>query len=90
MNQFLVAVALATLLSCNTTNKTTVQTPNGSASSQEGFVRLFDGTTTNGWHSYRKTGAGKAWTAENGILHLDPAIKKASPTEGGDLVTNEE
>lgn len=89
MNHFIVAVAAATLLSCNTTNKTTMQTPSGSANT-EGFVSLFNGKTTDGWHSYRKTSAGKAWKAEDGVLHFDPAAKKASPTEGGDLVTNEE
>jgi hypothetical protein len=90
MNQILATVAFATLISCNTTNKTTMQTPPGSANSQEGFVSLFDGKTTSGWHSYGKTAAGKVWKAENGILHFDAASKKSAPTEGGDLVTNEE
>jgi hypothetical protein len=45
---------------------------------------LFDGKTTNGWHSYLKTGPG-AWSVVNGALQLDPKAK-----EQGDLVTNKE
>lgn len=53
----------------------------------KGFVPLFDGTTTQGWHTYGKTFAGKGWKAENGVLHLDPASKQ---NDGGDLVTDKE
>ena len=45
---------------------------------------LFDGKTTNGWHSYLKTGPG-AWSVVNGALQLDPKAKQQ-----GDLVTNKE
>lgn len=52
-----------------------------------GWVKLFDGKTTNGWHTYGKTTTGNAWKAEDGALHLDPTTAK---TEGGDLVTDKE
>lgn len=52
-----------------------------------GWVKLFDGKTTNGWHTYGKTATGNAWKAENGALHLDPTVAK---TERGDLVTDKE
>jgi hypothetical protein len=45
---------------------------------------LFDGKTTNGWHSYLKTGPG-AWSVVDGALQLDPKAK-----DQGDLVTNKE
>ena len=56
-----------------------------------GWELLFDGQTTNGWHTYGKQAAGKAWKVEDGLLHLDAESKKkfTSP-EGGDLVTDQE
>ncbi|MDE3124207.1 MAG: DUF1080 domain-containing protein [Bacteroidota bacterium] len=54
------------------------------------WIRLFDGKTFNGWHSYGKTTVGKAWTIENGTIHLNAADKKSYQTEGGgDLITNQ-
>jgi hypothetical protein len=47
-------------------------------------TNLFDGKTTNGWHSYLKTGPG-AWKVVDGALQLDPK----APNQG-DLVTDSE
>lgn len=47
-------------------------------------VRLFDGKTTTGWHSYLKTGPG-AWHVVDGTLTLDPKAEGQ-----GDLVTDKE
>jgi len=47
-------------------------------------VKLFDGKTTGGWHSYLKKGPG-AWSVVDGALQLDP---KAA--DQGDLVTDKE
>ncbi|HEY0054863.1 MAG TPA: DUF1080 domain-containing protein [Pedobacter sp.] len=53
---------------------------------KKGWIPLFDGKTTSGWHSYGKSYAGAAWIVEDGALHLN-----ISPNlEGGDLVSNEE
>ena len=46
---------------------------------------LFDGKTTNGWHTYLKPTATPAWSAVNGTLKLNP---KAA--DHGDLVTDKE
>ncbi|RYE39931.1 MAG: DUF1080 domain-containing protein, partial [Sphingobacteriales bacterium] len=54
---------------------------------KKGWVKLFDGTTTNGWHTYGKTFTGKGWKAENGVLHFDP---KSKNNDGGDIVTDNE
>ncbi len=57
----------------------------------DGWKILFDGKTTNGWHTYGKQTAGKAWVVKDGALYLDADNKKnLSTDEGGDLVTNEE
>jgi len=52
----------------------------------QNWTRLFDGKTTNGWHSYMKPSAGAAWGVKDGVLQLDPAIKEGR----GDLVTDGE
>ncbi|HEX9509860.1 MAG TPA: DUF1080 domain-containing protein [Puia sp.] len=51
---------------------------------KKGWRLLFDGTTTNGWHSYGKTKAGAEWEAKDGALHLD----KSKGGESGDLLTD--
>lgn len=68
----------------NTTNTDTAAVVNN-------WKPLFDGKTTKGWHTYGKTEAGKAWKAENGVLHLDASQKADWQTKnGGDLTTDEE
>lgn len=47
-------------------------------------VKLFDGKTTTGWHSYNKTGVG-AWSVVDGALQLDP-----KSAEAADLLTDGE
>ncbi len=49
----------------------------------QGFRLLFDGTTTNGWHSYLKGDSVIGWKVEDGIL-MTPG------KTGADLVSNEE
>lgn len=66
------------------------QTKHKVTGNEDGWVNLFDGKTTNGWHSYGKDHAGSAWKIENGVLRLDGASKKDSRAEGGDLVTDNE
>ncbi|WP_240336882.1 3-keto-disaccharide hydrolase [Rufibacter psychrotolerans] len=51
---------------------------------------LFDGKTTQGWHSYGKATIGNAWKVDNGTLHLDASSKQDWQTNGGgDIVTEE-
>ena len=55
---------------------------------QEKWVSLFDGKTTNGWHSYGENAAGAAWKAVDGNLVFDPSAKVNNKV-GGDLVSND-
>ncbi|MFV8343222.1 3-keto-disaccharide hydrolase [Flavobacterium sp. XS2P39] len=55
---------------------------------QKEFKPLFDGKTTQGWHTYGKSTVGAAWKIEDGVLHFDPTAKEND--QGGDLVTNNE
>ena len=58
---------------------------------KDGWKLLFDGKTTNGWHTYGKEVAAKAWSIQDGIFYLDAeAEKKLDKNERGDLVTNDE
>ncbi len=50
------------------------------------WIKLFDGKTTAGWHSYGETGVNPLWKVENGTLTLDETIKKGH----GDIVTDNE
>lgn len=54
---------------------------------KEKWVKLFDGKTTNGWHSYGKETAGEAWKVVDGNLYLDANAKKETKAQGGDLVS---
>ncbi|MBS1509808.1 MAG: DUF1080 domain-containing protein [Bacteroidetes bacterium] len=60
------------------------------AEKADGWISLFDGKTTKGWHSYGKTAAGDAWKVANGVIYLDTAHKDGWQTTGGDLCTDEE
>lgn len=81
----------ATFVSCSTSNKTTMQSTTSHEATGDGWIALFDGKTTNGWHTYGKNAVASYWKIENGVLHLDPEAKKAGAKgEGGDLVTNDE
>jgi hypothetical protein len=55
-----------------------------------GWVSLFDGKTTAGWHSYGKTTAGDAWKVADGVLYLDTLKKTGWQTTGGDICTADE
>jgi len=68
----------------------TSSTKNSGMNFGSGWTSLFDGSSTNGWHGYLKNTVGKAWKVQDGTLYLDAAAKKDAPSEGGDLVTNEE
>jgi hypothetical protein len=55
------------------------------AETDEGWVLLFDGKTTNGWHTYNKNKTGDAWKVDDGALHLTK-----TSGDGGDIVTSKE
>jgi len=55
------------------------------AEKKEGWILLFDGKTTKGWHSYGQTKVAETWKIQNGALALTPQKE-----EGGDLTTDQE
>jgi hypothetical protein len=58
------------------------------ATAQQKWINLFDGKTTNGWHSYGETKAGVIWKVEEGAIVLDPTAR-VKGQGGGDLVSDE-
>lgn len=53
-----------------------------------GWVLLFDGKTTDGWHTYNKDFVSKNWKVADGAIVLDP--KEKDDRGNGDLVTDKE
>ena len=90
MNKIVLFAFACLFISCDSNQISMKSTNNSEASDDSGWITLFDGKTTNGWHSYGKDHVGSAWKVENGTLHLDAASKKDSKAEGGDMVTNDE
>lgn len=52
---------------------------------QEGWVLLFDGKSTEGWHTYLKDEVSASWIVSDDAIAFDPEAG-----EGGDLVTDGE
>lgn len=88
----LVVIAIMDISSCSSSNNKTSHTSAGTTEQKDtGWIFLFDGKTTSGWHSYGKDSAGKAWKAKDGALYLDASVKKDWQTQdGGDIVTKDE
>ncbi len=58
---------------------------------KDGWVSLFDGKTTAGWHKYGGAPVGSAWKVEDGVLHLDANQKENwQIKDGGDIVSDKE
>jgi hypothetical protein len=55
------------------------------AEKSEGWVLLFDGATTNGWHVYNKGKVASIWQVKDGELYSDP---ENMSLETGDLVSD--
>ncbi|HWK05862.1 MAG TPA: DUF1080 domain-containing protein [Puia sp.] len=65
------------------------QTPNTLTKKEEkeGWKLLFDGKTTQGWHTYLRDTVGSKWQVKDGAIIFDPSQPQSG---GGDLVTNGE
>jgi hypothetical protein len=93
MNKILVVVFTIVQSYCCAQNNS-IKMQDNMLSNQEknqGWKLLFDGKTTNGWHSYGYNTIGKAWNVSDGSLHLDVANKKDWPAgESKDILTDDE
>ncbi|MDQ6815742.1 MAG: DUF1080 domain-containing protein [Bacteroidota bacterium] len=71
-------------------NQEASQPPNtlSSKEKKDGWILLFDGQTTAGWHGYNKTTIPAIWKIVDGSIMLDP--KARIKGQGGDLVTDQD
>lgn len=51
------------------------KTPEAQATSSGDWEVLFDGESLNGWHRFNHKGIPPIWTAKDGILTFDPALR---------------
>ncbi|RFS22663.1 DUF1080 domain-containing protein [Chitinophaga silvatica] len=82
------ALMLGAVISTQAVNAQKLNTLS-SKEKKQGWKLLFDGTSTNGWHSYNQSSASPAWKVVDGAIALDQSAKK-NGAPGGDLVTNDE
>jgi hypothetical protein len=93
----LCAASTLILFSCNSADTNTAEKKDSVtatvtvAPDTSGWISLFDGKTTNGWHTYGKTTVGSSWKVSDGVIYLD-TTKKADwqVKDGGDIVTDDE
>lgn len=94
LKNYIAALAMLSLLGCQSTDQetTTMADNNQNQTEKEGdWISLFDGETTQGWHTYGKDSIGRAWIVDDGALHLDASNKKDWQTsDGGDIVSERE
>lgn len=90
MQSFLTTIVLSVSLLVTTSSK--INKPiSPKPQKEKGWVSLFDGKTTKGWHTYGKSVVTAAWKVADGNLYLDAAHKADWQTEGGgDIVTDQE
>ena len=85
-------IATCVLFSCSSTKEqsSATQQPNTLSlkEKKDGWMLLFDGQSTNGWHTYNKTGVAPIWKVVDGSIMLDP--KARTRGGGGDIVTDDE
>jgi hypothetical protein len=87
--KFILLVLGSVLFMTATAQQSKALTPGSSSNTltqaerADGWILLFDGTDTKGWHSYGFPNAAAQWTAQDGTIALDK-----SKGEYGDLVTD--
>ena len=66
----------------------TAQEPNTLTKNEkkQGWKLLFDGKSTQGWHTYLRDTVGSKWQVRDGAIVFDPSQPNSG---GGDIVTNE-
>lgn len=85
----LVAFASIVFYACSSAkSQSATSEPNMLTSKEKnnGWELLFDGKTTNGWHTYNKNFVTKNWNVVDGAIVLDPKVKDSRGS--GDLVTD--
>lgn len=85
--RFLVSCSFATILILPFNNNVLGQNKLSKQEQKEGWILLFDGKTTNGWHRYNKPKEASSWSVQKGELVCDP---RAPMEAHGDLISDQE
>ena len=92
----MIACSSIVIISCNSQNdksNTEAMQNDSTKTSQtnnDGWISLFDGTTTKGWHKYGGGAVGSGWKIQDGSIFLDTTVEVNGKRDGGDIVTDEE
>src|SRR5438067_376987 len=83
--------ALAVINNCISQKKVSMGLDNQLTATEKssGWKLLFDGKTTDGWHSYGRNDVSADWKITDGAIMLEPD-KNIKDRKGYDLVTNNE
>ena len=88
MQSFTAITVLAVSLLVSTPDKHNTALTTASPK-EKGWISLFDGKTTKGWHTFGKTTVGDAWKVADGAIYLDASHKADWQTKGGgDIVSD--
>jgi Domain of Unknown Function (DUF1080) len=101
MRKLFFACSALVIFSCNsqsTTNDSSTMQPDSTktdsstatASMSDGWISLFDGKTSNGWHKYGGGPVGTSWKIADGAIYLDTSVKVNGQRDGGDIATHQE
>jgi len=92
MRVHLVFAAVSILAACNSQKGTMKNNSTKTGEANDGWMTLFDGKTTSGWHQYGGGPVGSAWKIADGTLYLDSTERTDSGKikNGGDITTDEE
>jgi hypothetical protein len=88
----MIAGAALLLAACNSqSGSTPTITKDSTQTANDGWVSLFDGKTTAGWHKYGGGPVGAAWKVADSSIYLDTTDKKDWQIDnGGDIVSDSE
>ena len=86
---WLLAASICILASCISININSNSGVDNGTKSSDGWISLFDGKTTAGWHSYGKEKADGIWKVVDGAICLTDNTDR-NQAGGGDLVSDKE
>ncbi len=89
---FSICFSLLLLIACSSSKQLAGGSDNTLSRSEksDGWELLFDGTSTQGWHTYGRSAVGQAWKVSNGVLYFDTTRVNGRRAGGGDITTNKE
>jgi hypothetical protein len=90
---FVIGISAAVLSACTAAKVSGTSKVNALTAQEkkEGYTLLFDGKTTNGWHTYGRDAVGQAWKIVDETLYFDTTSRQGRRMiGGGDITTNKE